>query len=87
MANEENKVARTLTGKVTSDKMDKTITVLVERKVRHPIYNKFIKRSTKLHVHDENNEGCIGDMVSIVQCRPLSKSKSWRLDKVESSAK
>lgn len=86
MADEENKVVRTLVGKVTSDKMDKTITVLVERKVRHPIYNKFIKRSTKLHVHDENNEGRIGDKVSIVQTRPISKSKSWRLDKVESSA-
>ncbi len=86
MADADNKVVRTLVGKVTSDKMDKTITVLVERKVRHPIYNKFIKRSTKLHVHDENNEGRIGDKVSIVQTRPISKSKSWRLDKVESSA-
>ncbi len=86
MADSDMKVVRTLVGKVTSDKMDKTITVLVERKVRHPIYNKFIKRSTKLHVHDENNEGRIGDKVSIVQTRPISKSKSWRLDKVESSA-
>lgn len=86
MTNENRKNVRTLVGKVTSDKMDKTITVLVERKVPHPIYKKFIKRSTKIHVHDENNDGHIGDTVSIVQCRPMSKSKSWRLSKVESSA-
>ncbi|PCH61622.1 MAG: 30S ribosomal protein S17 [Gammaproteobacteria bacterium] len=86
MTKESSKNVRTLVGKVTSDKMDKTITVLVERKVRHPIYKKFIKRSTKVHVHDENNDGHIGDTVSIVQCRPMSKSKSWRLSKVESSA-
>lgn len=87
MTKEDNKIVRTLVGKVTSDKMEKTITVQIERKVRHPIYNKFIKRSTKVHVHDENNEGQIGDTVSITQCRPMSKSKSWRLNKVESSAK
>ncbi len=87
MTKEENTTVRTLVGKVTSDKMHKTITVLIERKVPHPIYKKFIKRSTKVHVHDENNEGQIGDTVSIVQCRPMSKSKSWRLNKVESSAK
>ena len=72
MTKESSKNVRTLVGKVTSDKMDKTITVLVERKVRHPIYKKFIKRSTKVHVHDENNDGHIGDTVSIVQCRPMS---------------
>jgi len=87
MTKEDNKIVRTLVGKVTSDKMEKTITVQIERKVRHPIYNKFIKRSTKVHVHDENNEGQIGDTVLITQCRPMSKSKSWRLSKVESSAK
>ena len=87
MTKEENTIVRTLVGKVTSDKMNKTITVLIERKVPHPIYKKFIKRSTKVHVHDENNEGQIGDTVSIVQCRPMSKSKSWRLNKVEFSAK
>ena len=80
---EKNKTVRTLVGKVTSDKMDKTITVLIERKIPHPVYSKFIKRSTKVHVHDENNEGQIGDTVSIAQCRPMSKSKSWRLSKIE----
>ena len=79
---EENKVARTVTGQVVSDKMDRTITVLVERKVKHPLYGKFIKRSTKLHAHDENNECHTGDMVTIQQCRPISKSKSWKLVEV-----
>ncbi len=83
MTKEENKTVRTLVGKVTSDKMDKTITVLIERKIPHPVYSKFIKRSTKVHVHDENNEGQVGDTVSIAQCRPMSKSKSWRLSKIE----
>jgi small subunit ribosomal protein S17 len=62
--------------------MDKTVTVLVERKVAHPIYGKYVKRSTKLHAHDESNECKMGDTVSIEECRPLSKSKSWRLVKV-----
>lgn len=79
---EENKVARTVTGRVVSDKMDRTITVLIERKVKHPLYGKFIKRSTKLHAHDENNECHAGDMVTIQQCRPISKSKSWKLVEV-----
>lgn len=74
--------ARTVTGEVVSDKMDKTVTVLIERKVKHPVYGKFIRRSTKLHAHDENNECKEGDKVVIEQCRPLSKSKSWRLVKV-----
>jgi small subunit ribosomal protein S17 len=72
-------VARTLSGRVISDKMHKTITVLVERKVKHPKYGKYIKRSTKLHAHDENNACVKGDLVEISQCRPLSKTKSWRL--------
>lgn len=76
---EEAKAVRTVTGRVVSDKMDKSITVLVERKVRHPIYGKYVKRSTKLHAHDENNECNMGDVVSITECRPLSKSKNWRL--------
>jgi small subunit ribosomal protein S17 len=76
---EENKTIRTVTGRVISNKMDKTITVLVERRVRHPIYGKFMKRSTKLHVHDAENQCQEGDLVSVEQCRPLSKSKSWRL--------
>lgn len=79
---EEAKVAQTVTGRVVSGKMDKSITVLVERRVKHPIYGKYIKRSTKLHAHDENNECREGDIVSIVSCRPISKSKSWRLVKI-----
>ncbi len=75
---EENKI-RTLQGRVISDKMDKTITVLLERQVKHPLYKKYIKRSTKLHVHDENNDCAIGDLVAIRECRPMSKSKSWTL--------
>jgi small subunit ribosomal protein S17 len=77
-----DKSARTLTGRVTSDKMDKTITVLIERLVRHPLYGKYLRRSTKLHAHDENNECRIGDLVMIEQCRPLAKTKAWRLVKV-----
>jgi small subunit ribosomal protein S17 len=73
---------RTVTGRVVSDKMDKTITVLVERRVAHPIYGKYVKRTTKLHAHDESNESKMGDTVSIEECRPLSKSKSWRLVKI-----
>lgn len=70
---------RTLSGKVISNKMDKSITVLVERKVKHPIYGKIIKRSTKLHAHDEKNECNIGDIVTIQESKPLSKTKSWLL--------
>ncbi|MBY5923604.1 30S ribosomal protein S17 [Ferrimonas balearica] len=70
---------RTLQGRVISDKMDKSITVAIERKVKHPIYGKFMKRTTKLHVHDENNQCGIGDVVEIRECRPLSKTKSWTL--------
>jgi len=70
---------RTLMGRVVSNKMEKTITVLVERRVKHPIYGKFITRSTKVHAHDEENQCRIGDMVTVEQCRPLSKSKTWRL--------
>ncbi len=76
---EATSVSRTLEGRVISDKMDKTITVLVERKVKHPIYKKYIRRSTRFHVHDEKNECRIGDVITIEECRPLSKSKSWRL--------
>ena len=78
---------RTLTGKVISDKMDKTITVKVERQVKHPIYGKFIKRSTKVHAHDESNECNIGDTVIVAESRPLSKSKSWQLVEVVEKAK
>ncbi|MEC9162971.1 MAG: 30S ribosomal protein S17 [Pseudomonadota bacterium] len=70
---------RTVQGRVVSNKMDKSITVVVERFVKHPIYGKFIKRSTKLHAHDENNVCNQGDVVTVRECRPLSKSKSWML--------
>ncbi len=73
----EQKRVRTLTGKVVSDKMDKTVTVLVERKVKHPLYGKIIRRSNKIHAHDENNEYQIGDVVVISESRPLSKTKSF----------
>jgi len=77
---------RVLQGRVISDKMEKTITVLVERREKHPIYGKFIRRSTKIHAHDEANECGMGDLVMVEQCRPLSKSKSWRLIKVVEKA-
>lgn len=79
---EAAKTVRTITGRVVSDKMDKTITVLVERRVPHPIYRKYVRRSTKIHAHDEANECREGDLVTIEQSRPLSKTKSWRLVKV-----
>ena len=78
----EEKAKRTVTGRVTSNKMDKTITVMVERKVKHPVYGKYIKRSTKLHAHDASNECNEGDLVTVVACRPLSKSKKWMLENV-----
>jgi len=83
---EENKVSREVTGRVVSNKMDKSITVLIERRVRHPIYKKFITRSTKLHAHDETNECKEGDLVTVAQCRPLSKTKTWNLVRVEEHA-
>ncbi|MEJ2212835.1 MAG: 30S ribosomal protein S17 [Gammaproteobacteria bacterium] len=75
---------RTVQGLVVSDKMDKTITVMMERKVRHPVYGKFVKRSTKVHAHDEENVCKEGDTVIVEQCKPISKSKTWRLVKVVS---
>lgn len=79
-------IQRTLQGKVVSDKMDKSITVLVERQVKHPLYGKFIKRSTKIHAHDETNECKLGDMVRIAECRPLSKTKAFKLVEIVESA-
>jgi small subunit ribosomal protein S17 len=79
---ETNQTIRTVTGKVISDKMDKTATVLIERKVKHPVYGKYIRRSTKLHVHDENNACREGDLVTIQECRPYSRTKSWTLVEV-----
>lgn len=83
---EEKKVSREVTGRVVSNKMDKSITVLIERRVRHPIYKKYITRSTKLHAHDETNECKEGDLVTVAQCRPLSKTKTWNLVRVEEHA-
>ncbi len=77
--NPERGLRKTRIGKVTSTEMDKTVTVLVERKLRHPVYGKFIKKSIKLKAHDENNTCNEGDVVKIMETRPLSKSKRWRL--------
>lgn len=84
---ESAKKGRTVTGKVISDKMNKTVTVLVERRVRHPLYGKYITRSSKLHAHDEKNECKIGDVVTVYETRPLSKTKTWALLRVEEQAK
>ena len=86
MSDQQEKAQRTVTGRVVSDKMDKTITVLVERRVPHPLYKKYIRRSSKLHAHDENNQCHEGDTVTIAQCRPLSKSKTWTLVEVVTQA-
>lgn len=85
-ATETDKRTRTEVGRVMSNKMEQTATVQVERKIKHPIYGKYMRRSKKYHVHDENNELNIGDTVQIKECRPLSKTKSWTLDKVLSAA-
>jgi len=76
---ETSATVRTVTGTVISDKMDKTATVLIERRVKHPVYGKYIRRSTKLHVHDEDNACREGDVVTIQECRPISRTKSWKL--------
>ena len=73
---------RTLQGRVVSDKMDKSITVEIERRVKHPIYGKFVRKTTKVHAHDENNDCQIGDVVVVEQCRPISKTKKWRFIKL-----
>ena len=83
---EASNTANTVTGRVISNKMDKTITVLLERRVKHPIYGKFIRRSTKVHAHDENNECREGDTVVVQQCRPLSKTKTWQLVEIVTRA-
>ena len=80
------KVVRTLSGRVVSDKMDKTVTVLVERKVKHPLIGKVIRRSKKFHAHDENNEAGEGDLVVIQESRPLSKTKTWSVSKIVEKA-
>ena len=83
---EEKKLVRTLSGRVVSNKGDKTISVLVERFEKHPVYGKYIKRSTKIAAHDENNDCQIGDTVTISECRPLSKSKAYRLVEITERA-
>jgi len=83
----ERKLRKTKTGVVRSDKMDKTITVAVERKVKHPIYGKFVKKTTKFHAHDEKNEARPGDVVRIMETRPLSKTKRWLLVEIVEKAK
>jgi small subunit ribosomal protein S17 len=84
---QSTKVARALTGTVVSDKMNKTVTVLVERKVKHPLYGKVIRLSKKYHAHDENNEFHSGDIVVIEECRPISKSKAWKVSKLVEKAR
>jgi len=83
----ERNLRKSRLGVVSSNKMDKTITVAVERKVKHPIYGKFVKKTTKFHAHDEKNECTIGDVVRIMETRPLSKTKRWRLIEVVEKAK
>ncbi|KAA0690085.1 30S ribosomal protein S17 [Halopseudomonas laoshanensis] len=82
----ETQTVSTVTGRVVSDKMDKTITVVIERQVKHPLYGKYMRRSTKLHAHDENNECRIGDTVTIKETRPLAKTKSWTLVQIDERA-
>ena len=85
--NTSESVKRTKTGRVTSNKADKTVTVMLERQVKHPLYGKYIKRSTKVHAHDEENNCGEGDLVTISECRPLSKTKSWRVVEILERAK
>jgi small subunit ribosomal protein S17 len=80
------KSGRTIEGRVVSNKMQKTVTVLLERQVQHPLYGKIVRRSTKVHAHDENNECKEGDVVRIAETRPLSKTKNWRVVKVVTRA-
>lgn len=83
---ETNKIVRTVTGIVVSNKMDKTITVKIDRKVKHPIYGKYISRTNKLHAHDPENECQEGDLVTVQETRPISKSKSWKLSSIDRKA-
>ena len=84
---QERNLRKTRLGFVTSNKMEKTITVVVERRVKHPIYGKFVKKTTKFHAHDEKNECSIGDLVMIMETRPLSRTKRWRLVEVVEKVK
>ena len=87
MANETRALRTTRVGKVVSDKMDKTIVIAIADNVKHPTYGKIIKRTVKIHAHDENNECGIGDTVKVMETRPLSKSKRWRLVEIIEKAK
>ena len=86
MSENNEKTLRTVEGRVISNKMDKTVTVLVERQVKHALYGKYIRRSSKLHAHDEDNACNEGDVVRVTECRPLSKSKNWRVVEVVTRA-
>jgi small subunit ribosomal protein S17 len=81
------KELKTKSGVVTSDKMDQTVTVLIERKIKHPLYKKYIKKSTKIHAHDPDNKCQQGDLVKIAECRPISKTKSWKVVEIVESTK
>jgi len=83
---EAKKQPRTLTGRVVSDKMAKTVTVLIERRVKHPLYGKYVSKSSKVKAHDENNECKIGDLVTVAESKPISKFKTWTLLKIEERA-
>ncbi|HVP33831.1 MAG TPA: 30S ribosomal protein S17 [Steroidobacteraceae bacterium] len=84
--NEQSKAQRTVEGRVVSNKMQKTVTVLLERQVAHPLYGKIVRRSTKVHAHDEKGECKEGDTVRITECRPLSKTKNWRVVEIVARA-
>jgi small subunit ribosomal protein S17 len=80
------KRARTVTGRVVSNKMDKSIVILIERRVKHPVYGKYVTKSSKIHAHDEKNECAIGDVVTVKEVRPISKTKTWSLVSVDERA-
>jgi small subunit ribosomal protein S17 len=82
----EQSSARMATGRVVSNKMNKTVTILIERRVKHPVYGKYITRSTKIHAHDEENVCGMGDLVTVEESRPISKLKSWKLVRIDESA-
>ncbi len=86
MTEQTQKTQRTIEGRVVSNKMQKTVTVLLERQVQHPLYGKIVRRSTKVHAHDEKGECKEGDMVRIAECRPLSKTKNWRVVEIVTRA-
>ena len=85
-AQSTQKNPRAVSGVVVSDAMDKTITVRIERRVKHPVYGKFVRKSTKVHAHDEDNSCQVGDTVTVIECRPLSKTKTWQLKSIDERA-